>query len=84
MDRQDYVFQPLSNVCEIDQITEDAKRIADGLKAIAPVSGGSDERCSHPADERVDLTEMGGPIRYLCRACGQEVTPTEMDGRFST
>lgn len=30
--------------------------------AIALVERGSDEGCNHPADERVDLTEMGGPI----------------------
>jgi len=41
------------------------------------VSGGSDEGCSHPADERIDLTEMGGPIRFLCRACGETITLTE-------
>lgn len=45
--------------------------------AIALVSGGNDEGCTHPVDDRVDLTEMGGPIRYLCRACGQEITLTE-------
>lgn len=45
--------------------------------AIALVSGGSDEGCTHPVDDRVDLTEMGGPIRYLCRACGQEITIEE-------
>ena len=45
--------------------------------AIALVTGGRGEGCTHPEDDRVDLTEMGGPIRYLCRACGQEITLTE-------
>jgi len=44
---------------------------------IALVTGGSDEGCTHPVDDRVDMTEMGGPIRYLCRAGGQEITLTE-------
>ena len=45
---------------------------------ISMVSGeANDEGCSHPVDDRVDLTEMGGPIRDLCRACGQEIILTE-------
>lgn len=42
---------------------------------VAMVSGGvEDEGCPHPHDHRVDMTEMGGPIRFLCRACGETIT----------
>ena len=45
---------------------------------VAMVSGGvEDEGCPHPHDHRVDMTEMGGPIRFLCRACGETITLTE-------
>lgn len=54
------------------------RKFLDGQKDFSDASG-SDEGCSHPADERVDLTEMGGPIRYLCRVCGQEITVTERE-----
>lgn len=45
--------------------------------AITLVAGEGDVGCSHPEDDRADLTEMGGPIRFLCRACGQEITIEE-------
>lgn len=47
--------------------------------AIAQVVGGADEGCPHPSGKREDRTEMGGPIQFYCRACGEVITPTEGD-----
>lgn len=39
-----------------------------------------DAGCTHPRDERDNLTEMGGPLEWRCRRCGFHSTtdsPTE-------
>lgn len=34
--------------------------------------------CTHPADQREELTTMGGPTEWRCRLCGHHsITPIE-------
>jgi len=33
--------------------------------------------CTHPIERREDLTEMGGPLEWRCRACGFHSTTEE-------
>lgn len=29
--------------------------------------------CPHPEESRIDMSTMGGPKRFHCRACGQQI-----------
>ena len=42
----------------------------------ASEAAGSARPCSHPIDDRVDETTMGGPEWWRCRVCGFSTLPT--------
>lgn len=37
----------------------------------------TDEGCTHPPEDRVDETTMGGPLEWRCRRCGYHSTTTD-------
>ena len=44
---------------------------------------GASRPCSHPTDERIDETTMGGPEWWRCRVCGFSTLPTESPSNAS-
>jgi hypothetical protein len=40
----------------------------------------ADAICTHPVELREDLTTMGGPLEWRCRACGFHSTTTDSEG----
>lgn len=43
------------------------------LSLLMGVLEASDAKCSHP--HVMDLTTMGGPVKYQCTVCGEEWAP---------
>lgn len=35
---------------------------------------GGEQGCQHPPDQRLNLTVLGGPDQWQCRACGYQHT----------
>jgi ubiquitin C-terminal hydrolase len=40
----------------------------------------SPEECEHPIDQRENLTTMGGPDEWRCRACGHHYSANKDGG----
>jgi len=36
--------------------------------------GGEQSECAHPPEQRENLSTLGGPEAWRCRACGAEIT----------
>jgi hypothetical protein len=45
-----------------------------------PMEGEEPADCEHPVDQRENLTTMGGPEEWTCRACGYHHSSTNTDG----
>jgi hypothetical protein len=49
----------------------------DAMLTLINDSGGSDIKCNHPSNSRLNLTTMGGPTHWICNQCNYEYKEEE-------
>lgn len=42
------------------------------IAMIEELESNEDQKCLHPKEQRINLTTMGGPEKWVCKICGYE------------